>query len=570
MAKIHQLSPNIIAKIAAGEVIERPAYAVKELVENAIDANADYIQIIIEKSGLQKIQIIDNGEGMSKEDLSICWKPHTTSKIKEDDSLIGIESFGFRGEALSSLSAVSQLTIRSRTHTSQLGNEIIINEGRLVTQNPVGMPEGSIVIAENLFANIPARKKFLKSTQTEMRHIIDVVTNFAASFPQIHFQLQHNNKILLDASPTKNKEERIHNLLGKDITQFLLPVTYADSYINFSGWITKPQAHANTTSKQLIYLNNRKVSDKLISLAVKEAFGNMLEPTAYPIFILFINIPYEFVDINVHPRKEQVSFIQPQIIFQSIKTAIIETLQENNITFQNLSWKRNGVGTTKTYAANLLKEKVLSKEKLHITTKTPMIQLHNTYIVTQSNNSILLTDQHAAHERIIFEKLKKEFIKQRNKSITKKLQNPLKLDLSITQKLLLTEHKKIFEKLGFIFSSFENTLDKENTSNLTTTILLTHVSQIFQDRDTHEYIQQLLDELEQGKPISNVDKTSEEMLAFLACRSAVKAGDSLDRKSMQQILINLEKASNSATCPHGRPTQVNFPRKEIDILFGRN
>lgn len=569
MQKIHKLSPETIAKIAAGEVIERPSFVVKELIENAIDAHATEISLSIEDAGLQKIQITDNGEGMSQEDVEECWKPHTTSKLTESDTLVGIKSFGFRGEALASLAVVSTLTIKSRTDGEDIGTQIEIKDGKMIKSIPVGMPRGTTVIAENLFSHIPARKKFLKSTQTEFRHIVEVVNYFALAYPDIRLFLQHNHKIVLDFPQYDTFKERVTAIVGNNTSSLLLPLQNQDSYLSIKGYIAKPQLTLSTQSRQILFINKRKVTDKLISLAIKEAFGTMLEANVYPYFILFLDFPYEMVDVNVHPRKEQVVFLNNQDIFQKVKEIVHETLQANNITFQNISWKRMGAGTTNSFAGKLLKQTVLEKEKFHVAPHSPFIQIMKLYIFSQTKKGIMLTDQHAAHERILFEKLKKEFIKQKRKNKSFQLKEPLVLHLSAPEHLLLKEYKKIFQKLGFnfYFSSKHSKSKKINTGN--TLVIVTHVPFLFQDREPEELIKQFLENIEQDIPLRTIDRVSEEMLAFLACRSAVKAGDSLTEAQMKQIIRDLEKTENNATCPHGRPTQMSLSLDELHHLFKR-
>ncbi|HEX7042231.1 MAG TPA: DNA mismatch repair endonuclease MutL [Patescibacteria group bacterium] len=559
MGKIHQLTPEIVAKIAAGEVIERPSYAVKELIENSIDAQSSDIQIFIEDSGLKKIQIIDNGEGMSKEDLLKCFMPHTTSKLSEKDSLIGIKSMGFRGEALSSLSAISDLTIKSRTKESPTGEEIEIKNSKLTKSAPCGMAKGTIVIAQNLFAQIPARKKFLKSNSTEFRHIVEVINHFALAYPKIRFILKHNNRVVIDFPSSMTRKERITNILGKNNFHFFLPIKESVSHLSFSGYIAKPQFHSSTQSRQILFVNNRRVTDKLISLSVKEAFGNMLESTSYPLFILFLQVPFEMVDVNVHPRKENVVFFNNQFIFQTLKEKVIELLQDNNITFQNLSWKREGFGTTNTFASNMLRKNVLDKESLIPRPQSPISQIRNLYIFSESKNNIVLTDQHAAHERILFEKLKKEFLKQKKLKKSYQLKDPFVLNLSQNEKLLLSEYQKLFKKLGYVIYS---------TSKNSKTVI-THIPFIFQDRNPQELVKDLLENLEEDRPLKKIDKVSEEMLSFLACRAAVKAGDTLNEIQMRKILEDLDKTESNITCPHGRPTQIVMSLKDLDKLFKR-
>ncbi len=558
MATIHQLPPEIVAKIAAGEVIERPAFAVKELIENALDAEATEVQIFIEDAGLKKIQINDNGKGMSKEDLEICWKPHTTSKLTENNNLIGIRSFGFRGEALASLAAVSTLTIKSRREHDTTGHQVEIENGKMLKSIPAGMPHGTTVIAEHLFASIPARKKFLKSTQTEFRHIVEVISHFAIAYPTVIFLLKHNNRTVLDFSHNRNQTQRIEHIVGKETFSFFLPFKNNDSHISLSGYIAKPQMHSSTQSRQILFVNNRKVTDRLISLAVKEAFGTMLESNTYPLFILFLQLPYEMVDINVHPRKEQLAFFNNQSLFQIIKETALETLQKNNLTFQNLSWKRAGFGTTQSFAGKLLKQTVLDKEDFQIKSDTPLIQINHLYILSQTKEGIVLTDQHAAHERILFEKLLKEFINRKRKRQTFQLTNPVILQFTTTENILFNQRKKMFKKLGFVIADSQKKLP-----------IITHVPYLFQDRDPQEFIKQLLETIEEDVPLKEVDKISEEMIAFLACRASVKAGDELNESEMKKILENLAQTPHNATCPHGRPTQILLSIRKVNALFKR-
>lgn len=555
MAKIIILPPHVVAKIAAGEVIERPAYAVKELIENSIDAGATAIHISIEQAGLKKIQVIDNGEGMDQADLEQSIQPHTTSKL-HDEQLLGITTLGFRGEALASLAAVSELSIKSRTSNSATGNEIVIHNGQVQRVIPIGMPEGTIVTAEHLFANIPARKKFLKSPQTEARHIIEVVEHYAAAFPQIHFRLVHNARTILDVPAVLDNTERFRKLVGKDIFDFFIPVHAKESYITLSGFVAKPQQVSYSPSKQFLFVNNRKVTDKTISLAVKESFGTMIESTMYPLFLLFLEIPPQFVDVNIHPRKEQVSFINNATIFSTVKQAIQSGLQENNLTFQNLSWKRSGVGTTNSYAATVLREQILEKETIKIERKIPLVQYHQTYIAAQTQHGIVFFDQHASHERILFEKLTEEFNKLVKSQKSLRLKNPLTLNILKSEQMLIAEYQKVFEKLGFRFSRHLNNK-------------ITHIPSLLRDRNIEEVIKNLCVYIEKDLPTPTIDQVSQEMLAFLACRAAVKAGDILEQKAMKSIITKLETTKNNATCPHGRPTRIFYSMTELNRLFKR-
>lgn len=556
MQKIHQLPPHMVARIAAGEVIERASYAVKELIENAIDAKATVITIHIEDAGLKKIQVTDNGDGMSVEDLQESWKPHTTSKITPESSLLGITSLGFRGEALASLAVVSSLTIKSKTQDEVAGSEIVIDQGKFVSLKPVGMPQGTVVVAENLFAHMPARKKFLKSPQTELRHTMDIILSYALSYPAIHFTFIHNKKTLLDFPATKNSNDRIKTFFGTSVYDVFLPLKIKESYLMLSGFIAKPQLHTTSSNKQILFINNRKVSDRLLTAAIKEAYGTMLEPTTSPIFILYLTLPFEMVDVNVHPRKEQVSFLNAQYIFQTVKQIVTETLQNNNITFQNLSWKRTGVGLTNSYAGKMLKETVLP-QFVFSKKKSPIVQFYNLYLVTATEAGLLLIDQHGGHERIIFETLKKSFLAEKEKTKSFTLPQPISFSFSPSEMLTLQEFKSVFENLGFQFS-----FQKKKT-------LVTHIPLLFQDRNLQELLTHMLNDLQEDKNITHIDKISEEMLAFLACRAAVKAGDELTEEQMHRIVIDLQQTPNNVTCPHGRPTTILLSQEELRSLFHR-
>ncbi len=553
MITIHELSPLVVAKIAAGEVIERPSYAIKELIENAIDAQATEIKIHIEEAGLAKLQVIDNGIGMSEEDVMECWKPHTTSKLESEYDLHTIRSFGFRGEALSSLGAISKITIQSRQQASPTGFSVSIRNGTLDRSSVVGMSMGTIVTAENLFEKIPARKKFLKSSQTELRYCIGMVEQFAMSYPDIQFTLTHGKKTVLTFPPAKERIDRIAQILGDITCSFLIPFKKEKSYIAIEGYIAKPQMHSSTQSKQYLFLNGRAVSDKSVAMAVKEAYGTMLESNTYPLFVLYISLPYDMVDINVHPRKEQVSFTDARFLFQTVKDMIAEVLGEHNLVYENLSWKKTGAGLANSFAGNLLKESVLNAEKYAVEHPSFIQQFHRLYIIVTTKHSLHIYDQHAAHERILFEKLKNEFLilKGEKKSIV--LSTPIRLICTKREQLTLNEHIGEFEKLGFTFKG-------DN---------ITHIPLLFKDRNPNDFIQRMLEDLEVTHKPKAVDTMSEEMLAFLACRAAVKAGDLLSEVQMKTIVQELETTPNKSTCPHGRPTQVAMHVHELNSLFKR-
>ena len=551
---IKKLPPHLIAQIAAGEVIERPSYAIKELIDNAIDAKATSIGITLEKSGLKKIIITDNGTGMTKENLLLSYKIHTTSKIYDQESLKAIKSLGFRGEALASIAAVSHLTIKSRPKNQISGYQVEIRDGMLFSESIVGMPEGTIVEIENIFSTTPARKKFLKSEITEMRHIIEVIESFAIAYPYIQFKLTHNQKILFDFPATNDRYQRITNILNSQLSEALIPVEREDSYVRISGFITHPKVASQSSSKSILFVNNRKISDKLVTLAVKDGYVNVLSQNVQPISILFLEIPFELIDVNVHPRKEQIAFYNPDSVYHSIKNLIQEELAKQNITFGNASFVKDPI--TSLLTGTQLKKAVSSWQpranKLVIDYKT-VTQFHNLYLLVQIKNGFLYIDQHAAHERILYEQFKKEFLSKRTKSV--KLSHPISLQLSLSQELLLKEFKKEFLKIGLVIDEKEKVIKE--------------IPLLFKDRNLKKLLDEMFENLSEKNSISDLDQISNKIIQFLACKQAIKAGDPLTKTEAIALIKKLEKTENNITCPHGRPTKYIFALSEMHKLFKR-
>lgn len=573
MKTIHQLPQQVISKIAAGEVIECPAYAVKELVENAIDAKADSIIIHIEEAGLKKISVTDNGIGMSREDSIASVKPHTTSKLFTEDDLVGVTSLGFRGEALSSISAISNITIRSRINTESEGMELIVKEGTIAKISPVGIPLGTTIIVDQLFHNVPVRKKFLKSNAKEFRHIVEIVMQHALAFPNIRFFLTHNKKILLDLPKAKNIDDRIKLVLGKDMFEQLVSISTNDSYLTIEGYLAKPQLITATSSRQFIFVNNRRIHDKFIATAVKDAYGNLLAQSANPIFILFLTMPFEIVDVNVHPRKDQVNFLDRKLMVELIQKNIQQTLETQHITYRTSRWKEDPLyndktkrlfspktGSTNSFAGKLLKDSVTPWDSRADTVNThaPIQQLHNLYIFAQTISGLIMIDQHAAHERILFEQYSKAFQTKKQLFEPYLLPQSITIELSISDGELLREYEKILGTLGINISHFQ-----------ANTYLISTIPEFLKDRNIQTYLLELLDTLSEEKKMNILDTQTKKMLAYLACRSAIKAGTTLTKNQMQELIKKLEETKNNTACPHGRPTKILVSLAEINRLFKR-
>lgn len=557
MKTIHLLPEVIIAKIAAGEVIERPGYAVKELIDNAIDAKADFIKIEISQGGLKRIIVMDNGVGMSEDDLVDCFKLHTTSKVgKNETSLFGIKSLGFRGEALSSIAAISDVVIQSRTKSSPGGTQIELKAGDVESLKPVGMPKGTILTINNLFYTVPARKKFLKSIASETRFISEIVSNFALAFPNVHFVLINNNKIVFDFPKTNNILDRIQKILGNTTTKQLIPFEFEDAYVKASGFLSKPQL-AMTVQKQYLFVNGRRIQDRMISLSVKEAYGNIIGSSTFPPFIIFLNVPSETIDINIHPRKEQVNFLNAKIIFELVRNVITEILKKNNLIYDSNLLKshispKSNIGKDLKESTDYLQ--LFNPELLDLSN---IQQIHNLYLISPTKKGLLIIDQHAAHERILYEQFKAKFQDKQLKKAQILLNPPRIIDLDFSDLETLKENINTFSQLGFGIEEFSDN-----------TVKITHLPKVFIDHNIEKIIVEMLSDirLEISK---DIDTQTDILLKYLSCRTAVKSGDKLTKDQSISLIKKLEETVNSISCPHGRPTKIEISISEINKYFKR-
>ncbi|HUD44071.1 MAG TPA: DNA mismatch repair endonuclease MutL [Patescibacteria group bacterium] len=577
MGKIHLLPPEIVAKIAAGEVIERPAYVVKELIENSLDASATRIEIHLQDSGLRKIIVHDNGSGMSKEDLLESFKLHTTSKVSQEQQLLSIASLGFRGEALASITAVSDITLQSRTANEPIGTLIALKSGKIIEESTAGMPVGTSISVHNLFKSAPGRKKFLKSKQTELRHIIEQIIYQAAAHPEIAFLVTHNGKRIMDLAVLEQKP-RLSLLFSRLIQDKFVAISFKDAYVEVQGFVTPPQLSFPITSKQHLFINCRHVADNQLARLVKQAFGTSLSGNRYPAFCIFIQLPFEFVDVNVHPRKEQVSITNKEQVMSALSQAIKSALSRQEPDFSSSGlFPLSQEDITHSFAGLTLRETVNpwlvrdSEQKINNFEPT---QLHNLYIVMPNKYGFVLIDQHAAHERILYEQYMSAFTKRMQKSEFIFLEEEKILDLTLGEKNLLEEREHILNSIGFKFKKKDDEY------------IVLAIPKMFTKRNIEELIKELLENMKNivilnsfqdpkkmPKPVRHdeifVDSQSQKMLAFLACRQAIMAGDKLSNEEMKRLIEQLAKTENNSTCPHGRPTKIQVTIEELNKVFKR-
>ncbi|NCN87536.1 MAG: DNA mismatch repair endonuclease MutL [Candidatus Pacebacteria bacterium] len=560
MAKIKQLSTDVISIIAAGEVAERPSQIIKELIENSLDANASRIEINLDNSGLDLISITDDGEGMDEDDLKQSWLKHTTSKIFSKEDLELVISFGFRGEALSSIAGVSKLTIQSRQTDQDSGYKIIVENGQLIDEKPIGMPLGTTILVENLFAEVPARKKFLNNPSLELRKILEVVTELALINQQVSFSVFHNSKNILNTGLKKdNLLSRVNYLLGNKISAKLVEITSNNDKFEISGFISKPQLSRRNTSNQFLYINGRVIYDSKLSKIIKQTYGPLLEPHAYPIFILNIKIKPEKIDVNIHPHKRKVEFLEKDDLVFHLQRAIENTLEENDLTykFDNSPQKelvlrdKHTIGHTRDF----LKETTQMFNVKESPIEEEIIQIDKTYLIYQSEDGLAMIDQHAAHERILFGQFKEQFLE--TKPVSVKLDKAINLELSLSDLESLRNIGVFLNKLGFKY------LEKNRQ------IFLTDVPQLFLKHDYLSLITELIDNYDLGLKENLVDSQTIRVLNFLACRNAIMAGEYLTMVERRNLIEKLDQMKGAYTCPHGRPVRVIISVSQLEKLFLR-
>lgn len=580
MPKIKILSEHLINQIAAGEVIERPASVVKELVENSIDAGATQIIIEAKNGGRDYIKISDDGCGMDKEDAANSMLRHATSKISEEKDLWNISTMGFRGEALASIASVSQMVLRTKTANDTSGIEVVCDGGIKKTVQDCGMKDGTQIEINNLFFNTPARSKYLKKDATELTNIISLLNTIALAHPEISFKFIHNGKTHFDFVKTTDIKRRISDIFGKATADAMIPVFYGGSDFKITGFIGKPVISRSDSRHQYLFVNKRPIQHHLIAYKVKEAFHSMLMEGKKPVFIINIEIDPSLVDVNVHPRKLEIRFEDESKILSTVYLSVKTSLETNNLipkafteanrymsdnfpkNYESYSEKPSStdIGSALNFAKEFLKgdrdQGRLGFEDKKTSSLKAVTQVANSYIIAQNENGLVLVDQHAAHERVRYFELMDQFESQ-NKRI-----QPLlviqDLEFPLDEIEILKSNKKIFEELGFEI--------EDGPSN---TLSLYAVPAMLSTEDISEVISGVLSDISREKLPTNLQGKCESIIHFMACRSAIKFGQKLSLDEMDALIMQLEKVTKPYTCPHGRPTMITLTFDELQRMFGR-
>jgi len=572
MNVIRILPEKVASKIAAGEVIERPSSVVRELLDNSIDAGADRINIKIQRGGRGSIRISDNGVGMGRDDLLLCIERHATSKIHTASDLFSLKSLGFRGEALPSISVVSRMEITSRLEDQLIGYRLKIEGGKLKSIDETGAPAGTIVEVRDLFFNLPARRKFLRAVKTETDSIVDTLSRISLPFMQIGFRLDDAQKMILNLPVSENHLNRISTLMGRSVAESMVDAHQERSGLAVRAYLAPPDLGRSRSDRIFVYINRRSIRDRLITRAVMEGYGQRLMRGRYPQTVIFLEIDPSLVDINVHPTKQEVRFHQSQLVYREIIHIIEKTLRDKYRPIFDTGYSKratqaeavsNGAGVAEPewgYSDTEVKEVFLKeidakeasliKETVHI-----IGQLKDTYILCQARDGFLMIDQHAAHERIIYERLKRSY--HDSPMECQGFLIPQKIELSMKDARLLQQRTGQLVQLGLEFEHFGGS-----------SFLLRSVPSILLNVKWENFFWDLIPVLEDGSDLTN-ERFLDRLLTIMACHGAIRAGKRMAQEEMVQLLRQLEEMDLPTHCPHGRPVFKKFNFYEIERMFKR-
>jgi len=601
-AKIVVLPESLSSKIAAGEVVERPASILKELLENALDAGATDITVELEKGGRGSIKVIDNGAGIESEEVPLAFERFATSKIYEFDDIYKVRSYGFRGEALPSIGAISRVEMVTRKESSLSGTRVIVEAGELKSIADTGCPVGTSVWVNNIFDPVPVRKKFLKTEATEQGYCMDVITRTALSRPEVRIRVMVHGKEILNVPATGDISERVSLVLGTDFANHMLPVKGARGSMTVLGFASKPD-FTRSSSKQLYYfVNKRFIRDYLLNHAVMTAYRRLIEAKKYPAAVLFIDLPPGDVDVNVHPAKMEVRFRNPREIYDIVAETLVHALAsiapvslgEKGRTMPEGYGERvrealkrytvtSGSGklffnkTVTDYPKpGLSQEQIREKEQSQISPEGIRVeqempdrglkfsdleyigQFAGTYLVFSSSDGLIVVDQHAAHERVLFDKLKMETALRGEKIMSQRLLIPEVASLSPGDFDLIVESMKILEDMGIEVEPFGEK-----------TVILKSVPARLSHVEPKELFFEILEELSNAERPLGLEERQEKIFALLACKGAVKANQKLSEAEVTRLCRDLDATQFSSTCPHGRPVHISFNLRDMEKMFKR-
>ncbi|MCK9591557.1 MAG: DNA mismatch repair endonuclease MutL [Methanoregula sp.] len=592
VSTIHLLDPATVNQIAAGEVVERPASVVKELVENAIDAGARSIRIDVTSSAKEilSIRIIDDGSGMSSDDALLAFTPHATSKITRIEDLHHINTLGFRGEALASIAAVSKvsLTTRPRNTGEAIGTKVLVEGGKIQETSEIGAPEGTNVLVEDLFFNTPARKKFQRSKNTEIAHIHAILEGICLAHPGISFRLyiNQNEQLVTDRSP--RILDTIARIFGSDVVKDLIPLSLSLPFMKISGYTSRPSRARRDASRIMIAINQRYVSSTIILGAVKEGYGTLLSKDRFPIAFLTFEIDTELVDVNVHPTKKLVRLSREKEITRAIREAVKTALLSHDlipdvVAPSQLFLEESSKQTTTVpdlrydftvpappgisealHSGTVMTDRQLRQTELltgmvPVDAKLPVMEVIGQFggiyiLATTETGELVLIDQHAVHERILYEQV---IARTAGDHRSQELIVPFILHRTLQEGAILRDLMPALAQEGFVLEEFGRD-----------TFLVRAIPVVLGKLDDTSIIDEMVSDLISEEPVRSVN-TRERITRIIACRGAIKAGTVCTREQCQRLIHQIRYTKNPFTCPHGRPTMIRFSRTDLDTMFKR-
>ncbi|MBI3921127.1 MAG: DNA mismatch repair endonuclease MutL [Armatimonadetes bacterium] len=592
--RVTVLEPDIANKIAAGEVIERPASVVKELVENAIDAGASQIEVHVEEGGRRRLEVRDDGCGMSPQDAVIAFQRHATSKIRSLEDLFHITTLGFRGEALPSIASIAQVELTSREQDSPVGLQLQIEGGVVTELTEVGCPVGTTFVVKNIFFNTPARLKFLKSEMTEMGHVTDLMSRFALSHHALSFLLTHNDQEVVRHAATPDLFASIVDVYGREVAREMVPVEYESPSLSIKGFVSKPTTTRASRNRQSFYVNGRYVRSRSLTHAIQQGYHGLLHGERFPFVVILLNLDPELVDANVHPTKIEVRFSHEGEIHNTVMKSVRQALlgaqldrtlpttqpapatsppQPSQLNLATGPPAALSPGHPYTGAPLGLTESApsLSRPFLETSSSTsalspspapqtlrlrPLSQIRNTYILADSEEGLFIVNQHRAHERILCDQA---LAKVRRAPVEEqRLVIPLTVDLSHREALAVQENVDMIRALGFDVEPFGG--DSFVVRSIPVLIAKQNYEQAFRD---------VVDELAHSSTLKHLDNKREALLTMMACRSAIKAGDFLREEEIHRLIQDLQHVENPYLCPHGQPIIISISHHELDKRFER-
>jgi DNA mismatch repair protein MutL len=620
MPVIHQLPPDLVAKIAAGEVIERPAAAVKELVENSLDAGATRIDVELEAAGTELIRIVDDGCGIAADDMPLAFAKNATSKLKTVEDLFDIHTMGFRGEALASIAGVAQVLMQSRPHGEPHGHELRAENSSLSPVKPWGGPVGTRIEVRHLFYNIPARKKFLKGHGTELGHVSETLTRLALANPHTHFVFKHNGKLVWEVPASATLKDRIGLFFGKDVRDALYEVDSGPGPVELKGYVADPKCDKGNAKLQYLFVNGRWFRDRSVGHALQEAYRGLLMTGRYAVGFLFLTVPPESVDVNVHPTKAEVRFRENSVVYSLVRSTVKARLLKENLVpalqyreperdasippqympppewrlqpgtppapsifsprreiieesvapwevrtvpppVTPLAASREPSPAIPQVASSATPQAAKTEEQPLPFFLPPMkpgsaLQVHDSYIVLETPEGMLVIDQHALHERILYEQLRNRI--REGKLEVQRLLIPLPMELPVDQAAAVLDAQAELAQLGLDVSDFGGN-----------TILLSSYPALLGRKTPQDILKAVVDELVGKERAPSKEALLNHLLATMACKAAVKAGDRLNAEEIAHLLELRKMADDSHHCPHGRPTSLLFSRQQLDKQFGR-